>query len=149
MSPISNWPPLINALVHIVEHPEDYDQTVWKCGTTHCVAGWITQLAGWNWINNVHVMPPGHSDPDDSMGVGDAAFQILGVPVNDVEDSEWMELDYGLFGADRPWFAILDMVFRMALEDGIKFPGALVGELINVGVLDPVEHQTLLEGLRA
>jgi hypothetical protein len=30
----------------IREHPDQWDQTTWHCGTSHCVAGWAEILSG-------------------------------------------------------------------------------------------------------
>lgn len=56
-----NVPPLRKALEHVTEHPEEHDQTIWarrtKCGTTGCLAYWITVYAGYEarWPNAVTV----------------------------------------------------------------------------------------------
>lgn len=30
----------------ITQHPETWDQEVWHCGSTHCVAGWAQVMSG-------------------------------------------------------------------------------------------------------
>jgi len=42
-----NAPRLRKVLEHVTEHPEEYDQEYW-CGTTCCVAGHTTSMAGWH-----------------------------------------------------------------------------------------------------
>lgn len=38
---IINFPLLDKALQFIAEHPQHWDQTMWHCGTSHCLAGII------------------------------------------------------------------------------------------------------------
>lgn len=38
-------------LDHIAEHPEEHNQSTWRCGTTACYAGHAAILAGAQWCD--------------------------------------------------------------------------------------------------
>ena len=41
-----NIQPLVRAFNHILAHPDEWDQSQWHCGTTHCLFGHCQILAG-------------------------------------------------------------------------------------------------------
>lgn len=40
------------AIGHIEAHPEDWNQAEWRCATGMCLAGWICQLGGGEWVGD-------------------------------------------------------------------------------------------------
>lgn len=64
-------PYLSEAVRHIVNHPSEWDQEVWVCGTTACLAGRICLLAGATFKKS----GPGMTDPDMAV-LGDRGTTI-------------------------------------------------------------------------
>jgi hypothetical protein len=50
---------LKQTLAHIEAHPEEWDQTEFRCGSGMCFAGWAAQLAGGRWYAD---------NPDEALG---------------------------------------------------------------------------------
>jgi hypothetical protein len=68
------------AIGHIEQHPETWDQGSYRCDSGMCLAGWIGELAGGEWIEPVGdrysewmVAEPG--DPEDYVN-GKAAIHV-------------------------------------------------------------------------
>jgi len=49
-----NWPLLIKVIIHIIEHPETWNQRFYAtvCGTSFCVAGHAAILSGHKFVVN-------------------------------------------------------------------------------------------------
>ena len=65
---------LDRTLAHIEAHPEHWDQTVWRCDSAMCFAGWTAELAGGKWLlpeGDAHadyLAPEPGDDPDETGG---------------------------------------------------------------------------------
>lgn len=48
---------LERTMLHILDHPEKHDQSIWvsECGTAGCLAGWACLLSGWTvgFVDNI------------------------------------------------------------------------------------------------
>lgn len=86
------------ALDYIKAHPEEWDQSVWECGTVACFAGWVVRLSG--------TLPPNPNDDDtdDDDTYSDAAARLLGFSSKAALDrASWREVRLGfhLFYSDN------------------------------------------------
>lgn len=98
---------LRRALVHITEHPDEWDQGMWlpegvgpKCGTACCIAGHIALMTGWSpipidpdsaWFRTLVVERDGaEGDVDEvaaeAIGVSDPDVDQLFRPSNTLDE---------------------------------------------------------------
>lgn len=88
-APTPNVPLLRQTLAYIEAHPEEWNQTTWRCGTSACFAGHAAILDGGAWADEESACVTARADdlPDDVFGaaialrvlVEDRAQRILGL----------------------------------------------------------------------
>jgi|SRR5690606_8512304 len=153
MTYIQNWPLMWRVLRHVVDHPDEYDQTRWwshtPCGTTRCVAGWLAHLAkysdfpgdSWHVVRPGLVVPVGDDEAldalydDGAVSVDEAALDALGV-------EDWSRrnlVDISLFSGTLSWNDVLQNVVAFAEADGVTPPLRVLDILTDEGVL-PSDH---------
>lgn len=145
---IGNWYLLERVLIHIIKHPENYDQTNWSCGTTRCVAGWIVDFAGYQFVTSGSVVPnyvslaevteDGYVPSyiwDLSSDVETVALRLLNLdPERDPD-----EIADALFSGTLSWAQVLEGVWHLAQGDEHFLDETIMDELRKVGVIAPVE----------
>jgi hypothetical protein len=85
---------LTKTLAYIEEHPEEWNQENWRCGTQCCFAGHAALLAGWQWVNNwSHGMTNGNNPnaavecvATDELGLCPNEARKLFVATNTLDD---------------------------------------------------------------
>lgn len=95
---------LDRTLAHVETHESEWNQTVWRCRTGMCFAGWAVTLDGGTWAYPETAMwdqestdpraclladsddPPGDIDDDDVVHVDDRARRVLGLNYEQGED---------------------------------------------------------------
>lgn len=81
---------LRRTLAHIEQHPEEWDQGTWRCGTAACFAGHAAILAGGRWSTD-SLLPYATANvvsPDGSVRfVAEFAEEQLGLT-----DGQWGQL---------------------------------------------------------
>lgn len=159
---IQNWPALIRVLEHIIANPESWSQTTWRCGTTRCVAGWIAELAGHEWVAYTESRvwsldaPPELIEASQrsitrsqdwgryTLCAEDAALNALGVaPISNLDVSDLgddgqergLVASY-LFGGGLTWDAILESVHDLAAHDGYTLPASIRSEMERLGMVE-------------
>lgn len=86
-----NYENFNRVLTHIEQHPEEWDQAVWHCRTSHCFAGFSEIFGG-------HV-PPLSEDLHEDICKRACAF--LGIEANEEESGAYMPHWNWLFHGDR------------------------------------------------
>lgn len=86
MLPIPNVPLLNKVREHIEDHPEEWDQYVWRsaCGTTYCFAGLAALFDGAEWAAG----PGGGlvvTSPDGEECVASRAQRALGLTADEAQ----------------------------------------------------------------
>jgi hypothetical protein len=134
---IPNWPLLTQAIEYIIDHPDKYDQSQWRCESTRCVAGWIAEFSGGTWYANYSALiwPKGadQEDEDNLQEADQCAIEALGVEY-DITDSESVsEMISGwLFGGSLSWPQVLNGLTRLAEEDGVTLSPKIQAEIARV-----------------
>ncbi len=77
--PVPNIELLDRVLAQIEEYPDQWNQDVWRCGTTYCFAGWACQMTGAQWAQSASAgCPPDWVVADDQDDLGTACIDDLG-----------------------------------------------------------------------
>lgn len=136
---IPNWPLLIETIEFIIDHPDKYDQSQWRCGSTRCVAGWIAELSGGVWQGEAgpYIFPAGVDleDEDNAMDAELVALQALGI-MSYEQDNDVNEVANALFLGALSWREVLDNLADMADEDGIPLTPKILDELARITELE-------------
>lgn len=146
---IANWTYLDLALAHIAKHPEEYDQSDYfgdiaaereiSCGTTACVAGWITHFAGYKREVGTSslVSIPELPVMERVVHAGTGALYALGFDETTMYDAVYDD-DYSepadtvfnrLFDARLSYDAVLINVGEMAESDGHTLPAVVQADV--------------------
>lgn len=134
---IPNWPLLTEAIEYIIDHPTEYSQSSWRCGSTRCVAGWIAQLSGGQWADHDSswIFPNGVDleDEDNAVDVDKCAIEALGVEYN-YQDSDSVSeiISDTLFSGNLTWPQVLLGLIGLAEEDGVTLSPKIQAEIARV-----------------
>lgn len=132
---IGNWPLLMMAIEHIIQYPETYNQTDWRCGTQRCLAGWIAQLSGGVWEgetgDSIWAYGVPHL-PEFLGGSEDIAIQALRLDPSVYLD----DFSRSLFEGDLDWESVLWSVLEYANEDGVTLTPMITTELTERGLIE-------------
>lgn len=136
---VPNWPLLIEAIEFIIDHPDQYDQTQWRCGSTRCVAGWIAELSGGTWQGEAgpYIFPAGADlhDEDAAYEAELVALQALGIPSYE-QDNDVNEVANELFLGALSWRQVLENLLDLADEDGIELTPKILGDFARITELE-------------
>lgn len=133
---IPNWPLLMEAIEYIIDHPEEYSQSSWRCGSTRCVAGWIAQLSGGQWadLDSIYIWPKGVvHDEANLVDVDKCAIEALGVEYDYCDSESTSEIiSDTLFGGSLSWPQVLRGLEGLAEEDGVTLSPKIRAEIARV-----------------
>lgn len=145
---IGNWYLLEKVLDWVILHPEKYDQTQWSCGTTRCIAGWIADMAGYQFISAQSVIPNyvtiKHDDDgymtDDAWDYAEevetVALNLLRIDHTRIDPDEIASM---LFAGPLTWRDVLQGVWVLAQADDRFLPETIINEMRRVGVIEEVD----------
>jgi hypothetical protein len=125
---IGNWEPLIKALEHIIEHPSQYDQDVYLCDSTRCVAGWAVYFDGWEALTDVG----SYVGRDGKRCFIDEALQIS---LQIAGPTAFTKVDRALFDCELSWYHILTKVRDFAWDDEVELPYPILREMELRGIV--------------
>lgn len=142
---ITNWPLLFRAVHHIITHPDEYDQTLWRaqstCNSTRCVAGWVAHFAHYQDVpDTTCLVVATHAGEHAAMetyryedirwvlSTEDAALNALGV------NPQQRERVAALFSGHYSWEDVLEVLAALAEEDRVVLPDIIAQEMDHYGV---------------
>jgi hypothetical protein len=143
---IGNWPLFMQALEHIIKHPEAHDQKVWTsdCGSYRCLAGWIAHFAGYRRDPvglDINIVSGPGADHVDIEGAALIALEldpeIYGTETNS-DEAMWPEMDElseRLFGYTRSMTEILTVVRDLARTDGVTPTPLIIDKMVEAGII--------------
>lgn len=143
---IGNWYLLELVLEHIIKNPADYNQTSWSCGSQRCIAGWIADMAGYQFISSGTVVPNYvkltiEDDGDISNDVWDLSAEVETVALKMLEidpETDTDDVANMLFLGTLSWPEVLTGVYVLAQADERFLSETIMDEMRRVGVVAEV-----------
>lgn len=133
---IPNWPLLTEAIEYIIDHPTEYFQGAWRCGSTRCVAGWIAQLSGGQWADgdSSWIWPKDAvQDEYNLVDVDKCAIEALGVEYSYCDSDSVSEIiSDTLFRGSLSWPQVLRGLIGLAEEDEVTLSPKIQAEIARV-----------------
>jgi hypothetical protein len=135
---IQNWPLLMLAIEFIIENPDKYDQSSWRCGSQRCVAGWVAELSGAKWEGDYGdlVWPKGADTEDEDALVLAETCAISALRVSTMDEDTADEIGNLLFLGTLTWRDVLRNLEILARGDGIELTPKILAEIARVAKLE-------------